>query len=399
MNQAKKLVLSLLFVLTILPANVFAHGTAEQHQREMMMNTYVLMGTGVLFILFFVLHIVVKNKANALENVKSQEERVKRKQLTKTANTLKWAWILSLVGVVISGGMSLIGDSTEEIKIKHVHGLGYSNDGKRIFIPVHDGLVVYSDGQWSVPEGERHDYMGFSMVDNGFYSSGHPALGSDLINPLGVVKSADEGKTISTLDLEGEMDFHGMAASYNTHTIYVFNTKPNSRMETPGMYYTKDETKTWEISKLQGLNDRPSSLAVHPTNDSIVAMGTQGGVYLSQDYGNNFEKIMADKVVTSLFFNNEGKLVVGDFSEKPALLQLDIETKNTEEIKIPALQGEEVIVYIAQNPTDENELVFITSNKELYDVYLTEDKGQDWKVIVKDSIGITEQADKGGNES
>jgi heme exporter protein D len=403
MNQAKKFVLSLLFALAILPAQVFAHGTAEGHQREMMMNTYVLIGTGILFILFFVLYTVVKYKANALENVKRQEEREKRQQLTKTANTLKWAWILSLVGVVISGAMSLVGNSTEEIKIKHVHGLGYSNDGKRIFIPVHDGLVVYSDGQWSAPEGKKHDYMGFSMVDNGFYSSGHPAPGSDLVNPLGVVKSTDEGKTIETLDLEGEMDFHGMAASYNTHTIYVFNTQPNSRMETPGMYYTKDETKTWEISKLQGLNDRPSSLAVHPTNDSTVAMGTQSGVYLSNDYGNNFEKVLADRVVTSMFFNNQGKLLVGDFSEKPSLLQLEIETKKTEEIKIPALQEEEVIVYIAQNPTDENELVFITSkkasNKEVYDVYVTEDKGQNWKEIVKESRGISEQADKGGNES
>jgi hypothetical protein len=60
----------------------------------------------------------------------------------------------------------------------HIHGLGYSSDGKRLFIPVHNGLKVHADGKWSDAPGEKHDYMGFSIADNGFYSSGHPAVGS-----------------------------------------------------------------------------------------------------------------------------------------------------------------------------------------------------------------------------
>jgi heme/copper-type cytochrome/quinol oxidase subunit 3 len=103
---------------------VFAHGTTAEHQKEMIMNTYVLIGTGILFVLFFALYYVVKNKANALGNVKKQEDREKRQQLTKTANKLKWAWILSLVGVLISGGMAVIGSGSSTITMKDVHGLG-----------------------------------------------------------------------------------------------------------------------------------------------------------------------------------------------------------------------------------------------------------------------------------
>jgi hypothetical protein len=318
--------------------------------------------------------------------------------LVGTAKRLKWVWILTLVGLLIIGAIAFMGDDMNQIHIKHVHGLGYSPDGERILIPVHDGLIAYSNGQWTIPEGEKHDYMGFSPVDNGFYSSGHPAPGSDLPNPLGLVKSTDQGITIETLDLAGEMDFHGVAASYNTHTVYVFNTQPNSRMETPGMYYTQDEAKTWKASKLQGLNDRPSSLAVHPTNDAMVALGTEGGVYLSEDYGNNFEKIGDSKAVTSLFFNNQGELLVGTLSGAAELLQLDMKTNSGKEMQMPALENA-AIIYISQHPTEKSEVVVVTSTEEgLHNVYLTKDKGETWAQIAKDSKTISEQNGQGGNE-
>jgi hypothetical protein len=89
----------------------------------------------------------------------------------------------------------------------HIHGLGYSSDGKRLFIPAHNGLKVYADGKWSDAPGEKHDYMGFSLADNGFYSSGHPAVGSTYKNPMGLIKSTDEGKSITVLALEAKWTF------------------------------------------------------------------------------------------------------------------------------------------------------------------------------------------------
>jgi hypothetical protein len=125
------------------------------------------------------------------------------------------------------GSHNAVGDSV----FMHIHGLGYSSDGKRLFIPVHNGIKVYADGKWSNAPGEKHDYMGFSAADNGFYSSGHPAVGSKFKNPLGLIKSADEGKSITVLALEGEVDLHGMSVSYRTHSLYVINPEPNSKMK------------------------------------------------------------------------------------------------------------------------------------------------------------------------
>jgi hypothetical protein len=396
MNFFKTLITSFIGSLFLFPVYVFAHGTEADHQKEMMIDSYVLLGSGILFTFLFICYLLTNNKVKSLGNVKNQEHREQRHQLTKTTQKLKWAWILSLVVVLISGGMSLFGNGASgvsEINLKHVHGLGYSNDGKKIYIPSHDGLAVYSFGKWDFSEGEKHDYMGFSVVDNGFYSSGHPAEKSDMANPFGIVKSTDEGKTLEILDLYGKIDFHTMGASYKTHTIYVMNPTPNARMDSTGLYYTKDETKTWIKSEMNGILDDSLhshntwiSLAVHPTDDSVIAIGTPSGVYLSGDYGNNFDKVLVDTQATSLSFNDEGALLVGGFSTKPVLLMLDIESKETEEINIPTLK-EDAINYIAQNPVNNNEWVVTTFKK---DVYLFADQGENWAKIADKGKSISQ---------
>src|SRR6266850_7802807 len=110
-----------------------------------------------------------------------------------------------------------------QVTLMHVHGLAYSADGKRLMIPSHHGLAIYESGKWSKAPGPEHDYMGFSATANHVYSSGHPAPGSGLVNPFGLLRSRDGGKTWDKLGLEGESDFHLMATSWNTNAVYVWN--------------------------------------------------------------------------------------------------------------------------------------------------------------------------------
>src|SRR5262245_1692346 len=79
--------------------------------------------------------------------------------------------------------------------LHHVHGLAYSSDGQKLMVPSHHGLAVYSAGKWTKAPGPEHDYMGFAATQSRIYSSGHPASGSKLINPFGLIRSADGGKT------------------------------------------------------------------------------------------------------------------------------------------------------------------------------------------------------------
>ncbi len=127
--------------------------------------------------------------------------------------------------------------------LHHVHGLAFSPDGGQLLIPSHFGLAVYSNGRWTKAPGPAHDYMGFAATKNYAYSSGHPEPDSGLVNPFGLIRSRDGGKTWEKLGFEGQSDFHVMAASYHRNTVYVYNPGRNAAMETPGIYYTEDDGK------------------------------------------------------------------------------------------------------------------------------------------------------------
>src|SRR6266853_4396434 len=139
--------------------------------------------------------------------------------------TFPRAWAVLLLALV-----PLFAIAQSGVTLMHVHGLAYSSDGKQLFIPSHHGLAIYSAGRWSKAPGPEHDFMGFSAARDALYSSGHPAQGSSLRNPFGLLKSRDGGKTWEHLGLTGEADFHVMTASYGAATIYVFSPVPNSRM-------------------------------------------------------------------------------------------------------------------------------------------------------------------------
>lgn len=386
----KKIIgLLFIFVLALMPTQIFAHGTEEEHQKEIIFSHYIFIGFVALFIILFILLITIKYKVKQLNNVKKQEDRRNRQKLKKISKVIMWATILSLVGVLISCMIYLTDKGTssvEEITIKHAHGMDYSSDGSRILFAAHDGLRKYEGGRWTIPDVPQHDYMGFSMVDDGFYSSGHPARGSNLKDPLGIVKSTDDGKTLEMLALYGKVDFHSMDVSYDTHTIYVLNPQPNTLMETTGLHYSQDEAKTWTKSEMEGYTGESTSLAVHPTNDAIVAVGTQAGLYLSKDHGHQFEKILSDRGVTSISFGYQGQLFVGGYNNGASLLEINIETKQTNETAVPITEGD-AVSFLAQNPAEDKEIVLMTYNK---DIYLSDDAGMSWNKIANQGVVINQ---------
>ncbi len=384
MKQIQYGILALVGMLT-LPFPALAHGTEEEHSKEAFVNgiTYGVWISLIVLGVFIGLFFWSKIKANKV-NVKKAEGRNKRDKLHKISKVFLLVSGIALLSTIGFGVMSANQGSTDEVVFEHVHGLDYKSDGKEIFVPAHDGLRVYKDGKWTIPEGERNDYMGFSMVDDGFYSSGHPGQGSKLENALGIVKSTDYGKSLEILGLYKEEDFHGMTVGYRTKEIYVFNPKPNSKMSEAGFYYSTDVTKTWSKAKFEGIVDQPSSLTAHPTKKGVVAIGTASGVYISKDYGNKFELLLSYDDVTSISFTHDNAILVGGGNGKISLLKIDLNTKKQTNLSIPALVNDG-IAYVKQNPVNPNELVFATFKK---DIYLSKDNGAKWTKIVDKGVAV-----------
>lgn len=268
------------------------------------------------------------------------------------------------------------------VTLTHVHGLSWSADGKQLLIPSHHGLAVFADGHWSKAAGPAHDYMGFSATGDALYSSGHPAPGSGLTNPFGLIKSQDGGKTWRKLGLEGESDFHTLATSHGTNAVYVVNHQPNSRMSEAGIYYTLNDGLQWQHAAAEGLGPKLNSLAVHPTDARIVAAGTEDGLYLSRDSAASFERLVGGKTVLAESFDLDGQhLWFSTYSGKAGLARIALTTgSKAEDLPIPAL-GKDAVAYIAQNPARHAEIAIATFKRS---VFLSKDQGRTWTQIAKE---------------
>ena len=285
---------------------------------------------------------------------------------------------LGLIVLSLGVCLALPARAASSVTLTHVHGLSYSADGKRIFVPSHNGIATYSGGKWSKAAGPESDYMGFSATKQFFYSSGHPAPGSGLVNPFGLIKSADGGRTWQKLGLEGESDFHLLATSYGTNAVYVFTHAPNSRMSKPGIYSTVNDGFAWKRADGKGLEGALLNLAVHPSNNRIVAAGTKTGLFLSSDGGDNFKRLASGEQVFAAFFDLEEKqLWFSSYGGKPALTRLDWSGGKKTVIDLPLLT-QDAVAYIAQNPVNQNEYAVATFGRN---VYLTKDQGKKWAQI------------------
>ncbi|MBM7096782.1 hypothetical protein JSY36_13630 [Bacillus sp. H-16] len=274
----------------------------------------------------------------------------------------------------------------DELDITHIHGLGYAGNEGILYVATHHGLALYDDGIWYETSEERNDYMGFSAVEDGFYTSGHPGEASSFdVDPIGLVKSKDGGKTLETLDLLGMTDFHVKGTGYYSNAIYVYNPKGNERLEETGFYRTLDDAETWEKREGEGLPEAsydqggyPNfAIAVHPSDEDTLAVGTSEGLFLSNDSGGTFERTgLGNPVIAATYYEDD--VYAGIWDGEIQLVRYDGE--ETTVLKRPDLQEQDAIQYIAVNPQDDSEMVFTTFHGE---GYLSEDGGDSWEKIIE----------------
>ncbi|MFB1082617.1 F510_1955 family glycosylhydrolase [Jeotgalibacillus sp. JSM ZJ347] len=243
----------------------------------------------------------------------------------------------------------------------HVHGMDYV-DGE-LMIATHYGLLKKEDDTWLHSTANNHDYMGFTAYGEGFYASGHPEPSTDLENPLGLVKSTDQGETLEQLVFSGETDYHYMSVSKNTGRLYTALMHGNSELE-PGFYYTDDEGNEWSPMALSGLEaESIFGLAAHPDNLEQVAILTNRGIYESTDAG---------KSVT-LLQETEGASAAM-YTEDP-LYTVQNQTFMSQDEKLGDIPLEEPVLYLAVNPSDLEMIYAVTGDGE---AAVTEDGGVSW---------------------
>lgn len=273
----------------------------------------------------------------------------------------------------------------ENEKIEHIHGAGYWGDEGIPVIATHFGPFEFRDNTWYKTTRNNHDYMGFQPTKDGFYSSGHPEEGSNLKNPLGLVKSRDKGESLEQLAFYGEIDFHYLGASYETGTVYIYNEIQNSPIGT-GFFYSKNKGKDWTQLELNGMTSSSiGGFDVHPSKDNMIAFYAEEGIFLSENYGMDFSHISTKGVVTSLAFK-EDSMVYSIFENGEVTLhEISLSNKQDSKLTAPSLKNENVPIYLEVNPLKESEMMMVTSKN---DVYISQNQEGKWNKIL--SNGETE---------
>ena len=169
----------------------------------------------------------------------------------------------------------------------HVHGLGVNPADGALFIATHTGLFRAGPGERkAVRVGDRfQDTMGFTVVGpDRFLGSGHPDGREDLPPFLGLIRSANAGRSWQPVSLLGERDFHVLEAA-GRH-VYGYGSDYESR--TQGFLVSSDGGRTW---RERAVPEPFRSLAIGPERaEAIVAAGEQG-LYLSDDSGRRWRQL------------------------------------------------------------------------------------------------------------
>ncbi|MEN9542480.1 MAG: hypothetical protein RL239_133, partial [Actinomycetota bacterium] len=106
------------------------------------------------------------------------------KRLTKVASKLL------LLGFVITSSMAFISHAKAETldSVSHIHHVKVV--GSKVLVLTHEGLYeLVGKNNMKLIGKEKIDVMGFVSLGNVLVASGHPAVGSKMPNPIGVIKS------------------------------------------------------------------------------------------------------------------------------------------------------------------------------------------------------------------
>ncbi|MDE0562463.1 F510_1955 family glycosylhydrolase [Exiguobacterium sp. B2(2022)] len=248
--------------------------------------------------------------------------------------------------------------------VSHIHGAGFWQDDERPVIATHAGLMEYREDGWYTLPTNRHDYMGFEVVEDGFYASGHPDRRTDFKNPLGVMHGKNHGAVLESRSLEGEADFHYMSAGYATGTLYVYLEEATSELE-PGFYRSIDGGSSFEPMQVQGIEEtQVAGIVADATEAERVFFYGPSGILVSNDSGDSFEPLVeAEQVVT--VGADEGQLAYvrqtdGSFEG----VRFNLDDESTETFNLPELQADAVPIELA---IKEERMLLVTSDNSVYE--------------------------------
>ena len=216
---------------------------------------------------------------------------------TLSRRTLLTFGLVAGTGLAVTACSPQSGNSTAPASstgtaITHVHAITRDAAGT-ILLATHEGLFRLDD-QDLTQVGPVVDLMGFTTTGEGRYlASGHPGLGVDLPEPVGLIESTDAGESWRVLSRAGESDFHALAAG------------PNGVIGFDGQLRISADGRNWDTAAIPSA---PASLAVAPGTGTVLAT-TEDGLLRSSDNGTTWTTVDTPQLISRVAWADDETMV------------------------------------------------------------------------------------------
>jgi hypothetical protein len=221
-----------------------------------------------------------------LPTIETEEE---MKRLTKNASKFL------LFGVVITSSMAFISHAKAETldSVSHIHHVKVV--GSKVLVLTHEGLYeLVGKNNMKLIGKEKIDVMGFVSLGNVLVASGHPAIGSKMPNPIGVIKSIDGGLTWKSISLSEKVDFHFLEGLGSD--LYGADSQSGKLM------YSADSGVTWKTLGANTFTD----IAVSPKKSGVAIAMKDSELLLTQNAFKSTAKIKSTLTMTQIEWRKSG---------------------------------------------------------------------------------------------
>lgn len=178
-----------------------------------------------------------------------------------------------------------------DVAITHIHRAVRDRD--TILVATHQGLFQIAGAGPLAAVGPPIDLMGFDIAADGTYlASGHPAPGSGLPQPVGLIQSTDRGRSWTLRSRGGQSDFHALTA-----------LGPGAMAFDDTLRFSADRV-TWQVRHIPA---PPRDLAAGP--DGTVLATTERGLLTSADRGSTWRTVPTPQLLITVDWAGPGTIV------------------------------------------------------------------------------------------
>jgi photosystem II stability/assembly factor-like uncharacterized protein len=185
--------------------------------------------------------------------------------------------------------------------VSHIHHVKVIEN--KILVLTHEGLYeLVGKNDMKLVGKDRIDVMGFTSLGKLLFASGHPAKGSKMPNPIGLVKSLDGGLTWKSVSLVGKVDFHFLEGAGSD--LYGADSQTGKLM------YSSDSGKTWKDLGENTFTD----IAVSPKMSGMAIGVKDSELLLTEQAFKSTTKIKNTLKITQIEWRKSGLYGLGGSS-------------------------------------------------------------------------------------